>query len=410
MHKRIAVLSYHTCPLSDERGTEIGGMNVYVLELSKQLAKKGYIIDIYTRCVDPTSKKIVQVAPNLRVIHLHAGEEKNLPKKQLIKYLPEFTASLNAFIEKENLIYDTISAHYYLSGLIGLTLKEQYNLPLSITFHTLALMKNLVARSDAERDDLARIEAELMLVKKADRIFATSETDSQYLQTLYSASPKKVFVLTPGVDLATFKRMDKLEAKKKIKANLDEKLLLFVGRIEPLKGIDVLLYSIKILLQKNPDLRLAVDIVGGDISEKPEKWSAELKKLEKIRELLNIGAVVTFVGQQKRDKLPFYYNAADVVVMPSHYESFGTTALEAMSCGVPVITTDAAGVSGLLDKQHNSLVTSANNPILLADKIVNLLKNKKHYDQVSQEIYKDVQDVSWEKIAERFSKFCMPKI
>lgn len=406
MHKRIAVLSYHTCPLSDERGTEIGGMNVYVLELSKQLAKKGYTIDIYTRCVDPASQKIVQVSQNLRVIHLHAGEEKKLPKKELINYLPDFTSSLFSFIEQEKLAYDTISAHYYLSGLIGLEMKKKYHLPLSITFHTLALMKNLVARSEAEKDDLSRIEAELMLVQKADRIFATSETDSQYLQTLYSASPEKVFVLTPGVDLEKFKPMDKLQAKKHIHADPSEKLILFVGRIEPLKGIDVLLYSIKILLQQNSGLRIAVSIVGGDISEKLNKWSAELQKLEKIREILQIGAVVTFVGQQNREELPYYYNAAEVVVMPSHYESFGTTALEAMASGTPVITTDAAGVSGLLDKQHNTLVTSANNPILLADKILRLLKDEKHYKQVSHEIYEKVQDVSWEKIAERFMKCC----
>ncbi|MCL4417287.1 MAG: glycosyltransferase, partial [Actinobacteria bacterium] len=175
--QRIAVISYHTCPLSDERNAEIGGMNTYVLELSKALAEQGYIIDIYTRCVDKNSPKIVEVSTNLRVIHLIAGDPIDIPKKELFKHIPEFKNNLYDFMGKEKISYDIISAHYFLSGLIGLKLKKKIKVPLVVTFHTLALMKNLVARNEDEKEDLQRIKSELLLTKQADKIIATSEND-----------------------------------------------------------------------------------------------------------------------------------------------------------------------------------------------------------------------------------------
>jgi D-inositol-3-phosphate glycosyltransferase len=399
----LAVISYHTCPLSDEAGSEIGGMNVYVLELAKHLAQKGIVVDIYTRLKDENSPKIVQVAQNLRVIHLRAGPLK-LTKKQMKQYIPEFTQSLNNFLAQENLTYDKIAAHYYYSGIIGKELKKQYNIPLSITFHTLALMKNLVARNEEEKEDVERIEAEMDLVKTADTVIATSQKDGEYLTTLYDCPQEKILILTPGVDVNKFKPMNKQQSKQKINAPLNHKLLLFVGRIEPLKGIDVLLYAIKILLKKNPNLCFNLWIVGGDTSKKTEKWSTELQRLEQIRTILHITTKVQFIGMKQQEELPDYYNAADLVIMPSQYESFGITALEAMACGTPVITTDVTGISGLLDKKHDPLVTSAGNPILLAKKIENILENQEEHAKISQELYHRVQDLSWENIVKRLIK------
>jgi D-inositol-3-phosphate glycosyltransferase len=405
--KALAFISYHTCPLSDEKNTEIGGMNVYVLELSKHLVQKGYKVDIYTRQTDPQSQKIVSVRPNLRVIHLQAGPTQNISKKQLQQYIPEFIQNISEFIQKENLHYQSINCHYYLSGLIGLELKKAYHLPLSITFHTLALMKNLVARSDEEKESIERIEAEMKLVQQADKVIATSHKDSQYLITLYDCPKEKILILTPGVDVARFKPMDKKQAKKQINAPSQHKLILFVGRIEPLKGIDVLLYAIKILLKKDSSLCFNLWIAGGDTSKPSDKWATELKRLEEIRNTLQITTAVTFIGMRTQEELPLYYNAADLVVLPSQYESFGITALEAMACGTPVITTDVTGVSGLLDKEHASLVTSATNPILLAQKIKYLLKHDEEYKKISQELFQKVQELSWDKIVTRYTQnFC----
>jgi D-inositol-3-phosphate glycosyltransferase len=267
-------------------------------------------------------------------------------------------------------------------------------------------MKNLVARSDEEREDIDRIQAELLLVRQADQVIATGQTDAEYIKTLYNGTPEKIAVLSPGVNLSLFKPRDKDHEKESIHADCDHKLVLFVGRIESLKGVDVLLYAIKILLEKNPGFQVCVWIVGGDVSEETAKWSKELQKLEKIRELLNISTVVKFVGRKKQDELPAYYNASEIVVLPSQYESFGITAVEAMACGVPVITTDVTGVSNLFDKQHSSLITSANNPILLAEKMKNLLVNEKEYKKISHEVYEKVQDLSWENVAEKFIGLC----
>lgn len=404
--KRFAVISYHTCPISDENDAEIGGMNIYVLELSKALAKRGYFLDIFTRSQDEKSPRIVHVNDHLRVIHLPAGPQASCPKKEIEQYIPEFLENFYDFAKNENLAYQVVSCHYYLSGIIGIDIKKRFNIPLVITFHTLGLMKNLVARSDGERESKERIEVELLLVKVADQIIATGETDAQYIQYLYDGNSEKIAVITPGVNLHLFKPTDKIEAKKNIGASADEKLILFVGRIEPLKGVDVLLYALKILLTAHPELRLCVWIVGGDISQRADEWPEELKKLSEIREVLAINTSVKFVGRKKQEELPQYYNAADIMVMPSHYESFGITAVEAMACGTPVITTDVTGVSRLIDKEHSNLITSANNPIGLAARMKLLLCNEKEYEQASSSVASSVRDLTWDNAADQFIKLC----
>lgn len=401
-YKRIAVISYHTCPLSDSEGGEIGGMNIYVLELCKQLAAKGLEIDIFTRSQDKNDQEIVNVAKNLRVIHIKAGKEEEIEKKKLINYIPEFVDNIYGFINKNKLTYDLVYSHYYLSGIIGLQIKEKFKIPLFVTFHTLALMKNLVARSESEREDIKRIEYEILFTKKADRIIATSVSDAEYLITLYGCPKSKISILTPGVDLKLFKPKDKVKAKQIAGISKDHKLILFVGRIEPLKGIDVLLYGMKVLSENNPQMKLSLWILGGVIDGNFNSWSKELKRLDQLKKLLRISATVTFVGRKHQDELPDFYNASDIVILPSHYESFGITALEAMACGTPVIATDTVGIAGLFDKKHTGLITSANNPLLLAEKIKYLLTNEKDYQKVSHEVLEKVKELSWKNLAGKF--------
>ena len=380
---RIAVISYHTCPLSDEKNADFGGMNTYVLELSKALAEKGYIIDIFAKATDKNSPAVIEVSLNLKVYHLQAED------------ISEFSNNLYEIIKKEKISYDLISAHYYLSGLVGLKLKEKINIPLFVTFHTLALMKNLVIRSQDEKENLERIKSEILLTKKADKIIATSESDLAYIHTLYSCPLERTTLLSPGVNLKLFKPIDKLTAKKFIKANPSHKIILFVGRMDPLKGIDVLLYTIKILIQKHPKLAFCLWVVGGKkIADKKE-----LQHLEEIRKALGITSYVKFVNNKTQEELLYYYNSAEIVLMPSQYESFGMAALEAMACAVPAIITDVTGIAGLLNRKHQSLLTSASNPIRLAQKINNLLTNTKEHKKMSQEVFKKVQDLSWENTA-----------
>jgi D-inositol-3-phosphate glycosyltransferase len=400
---RVAMISFHTCPLAAQEGKETGGMNIYVLELSKELARRGIYVDAFTRSQDTDQPHVVQVNPFFRVIHVLAGPESPVPKKQLISYLPEFIENYHHFVAEQGIQYDLLHCHYYLSGLAGMEIQRRAgkHLPMLMTFHTLALMKNLVARDELEKEEKARIEAEFELVRAADAIIAPSESDKHYLQYLYSAAEGKVVVIPPGVDVANFKPMDQQMAKIFLGIDPCDQIILFCGRIEPLKGIDMLLYAMKIMVEQNPALRVCLWIIGGDVSQQPEQWSKELQKLEKLRALLKLASVVHFAGQQPQEILPYYYNAADVVVMPSHYESFGMAAAEAMACGVPVITTNVAGISSLIDDRHDLLLTSVNNPLLLARQMANLLGNLEARASISRRVHQTVQDLNWQQIASR---------
>jgi D-inositol-3-phosphate glycosyltransferase len=392
--QRVAMISYHTCPLAEEEGKEVGGMNVYVLELSKQLALKGYLVDIYVRKQSNNDAKIVNISKNLRVVHLRAGEETDIPRKILYKYIPEFLENFYSFIKKEGISYNIINCHYYLSGLIGLEVKRKYSVPFTITFHSLALMKNLVARDEEEKEDDRRVRAEILLARNADRIIATSSKDKKYLRSLYNCPKEKISIITPAVDTKVFRPINKAKAKKVVGVNTNEDIILYVGRIVPLKGIDSLLYSIKILQEKDPRLKLSLWIVG-------EEGNSHADKLNYLKTLLNLQASIKFVGKQTQGKLPYYYNSSKIVVMPSYYESFGIVALESMACGIPVVITEAAGVSELFAK-NSPLVASSSSPLLLAEKIGHLLKDKEDYTQLSKAIFVCSQALNWESVAKKF--------
>lgn len=402
--KKILMISYHTCPLAQKEGKETGGMNVYVYELSRNLARLGHKVDVITRCQDKSNQNIVEVEKNFRVIHLVAGPTTPIHKKKLIVYISEFVNSVQAFICDEQIQYDLIHAHYYQSGIIGLELKKAQKAPLIMTFHTLALMKNLVARRPSEQEDTVRISDEFKLVRGADAIITPSATDREYLKYLYTADPSKIFEIPPGVNTHLFTPIKKSLAKKKIGRREDEKILLFVGRVEPLKGIDVLLYAMKILHAQEQHIPIRLLIVGGDISQDRRAWSQELARLEELRHTLGMQEAVEFVGQRPQHELPYYYNAAEVVVMPSHYESFGMVAAEAMACATPVITTNVAGISNLIDDARPTLITTVNNPLLLASQIRRLLTDKEMYRQIQKNILVNIKELDWSVVVKQIEQ------
>ena len=397
------MISYHTCPLASQEGKESGGMNVYVLEIGKELASQGIQVDVFTRSQEVENAPIVEVVPGFRVIHIIAGPRSHISKKSVLPYVDAFAVSVHEYYAKIGEIPDGIHAHYYLSGLIGKRLQSMFSqhVPMVLSFHTLSLMKNLVARDESEKEDSSRIEAEMELCKSSDYIIATSQSDKQYLEYLYDAPASLVGVVPPGVNPEIFHPVSTDDAKDYIHADRKTHMLLFVGRIEPLKGIDMIMYAMKIVKKRNPDLPVSLCIVGGDISQPLPSWSNTLQSLNSIRDVLHLHAEVNFVGKKTQEELLYYYNAADVVVMPSHYESFGMAALEAMSCGTPVITTNAAGISSIIDDEHGKLITSVNNPLLLAEQIEFLLKSREIREAVGQSLRKNVSDLSWCQVATR---------
>lgn len=294
----------------------------------------------------------------------------------------------------------------YLSGLIARQLQDraqsqQQTLPVVITYHTMALLKNLVARSESEREDSVRLEAEFMLAQQAQAIITPSEIESDYVVSLLGAKEQTVHVIPPGVDLKTFQPMNQQVAKQAIGTDSATNMILFAGRIEPLKGLDSLLYAIKIIKQRRPKLPICLCIVGGDVSQPDEVWSTELKRINELKHLLGLHTEVRFVGQQPQTQLPFYYNAAEVVVMPSHYESFGMVAAEAMACGAPVLMTNVMGISERIDTTHRQLITTAQHPLLLADQIESIITNRSERQALSQSLRQSVLDLDWQQVVQR---------
>ncbi len=399
--KRIAMISYHTCPLAYHEGKESGGMEIYVLELAKELSNRGVLVDVFTRLQDEKDAHIVQVQPHFRVIHLNAGPSSHVPKKELVRYIPEFAKKLHAFITKENSTYDLVHAHYYMSGLAALELQNAYKnrFPLITTFHTLALMKNLVARNEKERESDFRINTEMKLIQRSEKITASSVTDRDYLLSLYDCPPQKIEVITPGVDTKLFHRIDKKEAAKHINESPKQKIIMFVGRIEPLKGIDVLMYALKIYLHRNPKSDLKLMIVGG--SNQALATNDELERLKILQHTLHIHPAVEFIPQKQQIELPYYYNYADIVIIPSHYESFGMTALEAMACGTSIIVTDTTGISSIIDKELRNLLISANNPLMLATQIESVLNDQKKHEELQRKVMNKVKCMTWEQVANK---------
>jgi D-inositol-3-phosphate glycosyltransferase len=375
MNKRIAMISVHECPLASSEGKERGGINVYVYELSKALSVQGFDIDMFTRIQDTVNPRVVEINEHARVIHIPNGPKEPLNKRQILSHILEFGGAVNSFIDDEHLTYDLVHAHYYLSGLVALALKDRFpSLPFAMTFHTLGLMKQLTVGTEST-DPPERIPIERTLVTRADKLLTVSDNTATYLTSLYGADPQHIRIITPGVDPTIFFPGDAVPAKKRLGLDPTKRFILAVGRIDPVKGFDVLLYAMKMLLATKPELSrdLCLMIVGGDIGEPSAAWSKELASLERLRKLLGLETAVHFVPPQPQQALPDYYNAAEVLVMPSHYESFGMVALEALACGTPVIATDVTGISGIIKEFPRGHIVSANNPILLAEQLLHVL-------------------------------------
>lgn len=345
------MLSYHTCPLATLGGKDTGGMNVYVRDLTRELGRQGVGVDVFTRSQDDHVPHILHdLGYGNRVVHIPAGPESPMAKEHLDDYAPEFVEAISAFARSKDARYDLIHSHYWMSGIAGLSLREQWGAPMIQMFHTLGEMKNRVARSEHERASAVRLQVEGELLRKSDRIIASTQAELAQFQWLYQADTSRVVVIPPGVDTSRFYPIPSDEAKEFIGQDCNSSIILFVGRIEPLKGIDTLIESMAILMQQGTIDRhnLCVAIIGGDPEANPDQMTAEMGRLQALRMSLGLGDMVAFLGKRDQDTLQYYYSAADVVVVPSHYESFGMVALEAMACGVPVVASETGGLAFLI--------------------------------------------------------------
>jgi len=393
---RIAMVSVHSCPVGNLGAKDTGGMSVYIRELAYELGKQGHLVDIYTRVHDPKDRQIYEFGQNARLVHLRAGEDEEIHKLAVYSHLPDFVYNLESFVKSNALQYDLIFSHYWLSGLAGEYLQKQWNVPHITMFHTLGAVKNTLGVGDSEPE--LRIEAERGLAQNCHRIIAPTEKEKELLIRHYSALPERMGVVPCGVNFDQFKPVSKETARQHLGFASDDKIILFVGRIDPLKGIDKLIQAIS-YLQNIQGLKLV--IIGGGEDSQPE-----IEQLQKLSCDLNISDSVTFPGLIKHEQLPYFYSAADACVVPSYYESCGMVALESLACGTPVVATNVGNLKSVIRQGETGYVVTDNAPHHLADKIALLLSSPDTDTESARSIRASVSRFSWPNIAEMIIKEC----
>ncbi|MEK6223226.1 MAG: glycosyltransferase [Chloroflexota bacterium] len=394
------MISYHTCPLAILGGKDTGGMNVYVRELTKQLSRMGVVVDVFTRSQDEHVPHVVHsLGYGSRVIHVPAGREIPKSKKELAQYIPEFTNNIKNFANRREIEYDLIHSHYWLSGIAGKALKDEWNIPLIHMFHTLGLMKNEIA-GEGEYEGDYRIKGELKVLRNADKIIASTPAELTQLQWLYEVKTDHVSVVPPGVNLKRFYPIPKEDAKEFLDYPKEKRILLFVGRIEPLKGIDTLLRAAACMREMGAMDRndVTISIIGGEASASEEEMSHEMARLTKISKQLKLDNIVEFLGKRSQDMLPYYYSAADVVVVPSYYESFGLVALEALACGTPVVASRVGGLAYLIEDGVNGFYVENKDEVDLSDKLISLIEDKALNDKMGKNATEYAKGYEWEEI------------
>jgi D-inositol-3-phosphate glycosyltransferase len=399
---RIAMISYHTCPLATLGGKDTGGMNVYVRDLTRQLGQLGIHVDVFTRSQDDHVPHVLhELGYGNRVVHVPAGPEHPVSKEELANYIPEFVEGIKAFACEKRIKYDIIHSHYWMSGLAAASLSDAWGgTPIVHMFHTLGEMKNRIARSEEEREGEYRINGEKQVLRQADRVIVATVAELTQLRFLYKANGNMV-VIPPGVDVSHFYPIPADEAKMYVGLKPEDRMVLFVGRIEPLKGVDTLIQAMSGLQLKEKNRPVHLAIIGGDPAANPDEMTAEMARLQKLCDDLAVGQTVVFLGKRDQDKLPYYYSAAQLVVMPSHYESFGMVALEAMACGTPVIASEVGGLAYLVRDGETGFTIPDQEPEELCDKISWLLNDRELHETMSARAVEYAQDYAWEKIAKQ---------
>ena len=397
---RIAMISVHTCPLATLGGKESGGMNVYVRDLTRELGRAGIGVDVFTRSQDEHQPHIKHDLGNgNRVFHIPAGAERPLPKTELFECVSEFVggARLAAALLEER--YDLIHSHYWLSGLVARELRNWWGVPMVHMAHTLGAVKNRVAQSAQEHEPALRLEHEAMLPGWADKLVVSTESERAEVELISNTDNGHIAVIPPGVDLSVFHPYPQERARRELAIPADDKMLLFVGRIEPLKGIDTLLSALQ-LLQQSGDMpaHLCVSVIGGDPAKPLETRHAELDKLMMLCKELGLSDMVTFLGRRAQETLHYYYASSDIVVMPSHYESFGMVALEAMACGTPVIASDVGGLAELVQDGETGFLVPGRDPAAMAECLRCLLSDQELLARLGRQAANYAERYDWKGI------------
>ena len=385
----MALVTFHACPLAAPGQGKSGGMNVYVQQLALSLGNLGVTVDIFTRQHPDSASFIEEISPGVRVIHLPGGDA-NVPMEDLFSYLPGFLKAVREFRAENNLTYDVVHSHYWLSGWVGLALARDMDVPHVATFHTLSLIKMQSRAGEAEPIHRQRIERELMA--DTDQIVAFSPHERDAMARLYDADPDHIELVPCGVDLARFRPLNQEESRERLGINGD-KVLLFVGRIESLKGLDLLVHT---AAQMETCQGMRVLVVGGDDGKE-----GEAARVRQLVQDLDMDEIFDFVGRVDQENMPLYYSAADVCVVPSFYESFGLAALESMACGTPVVASRVGGLSTVIQHGRTGYLKSWRCPEAFANSLEMIISSKRLQNSMGIAARKRAEDLGWDQVAER---------
>jgi D-inositol-3-phosphate glycosyltransferase len=396
--KRVAMLSVHTSPLAQPGFGDAGGMNVYVLELARQLARFGVESEIFTRATASDQPPAVRVEPGVTVRHVVAGPFEGLTKADLPSQLCTFARDvLRIEAAHAPYRYDVIHSHYWLSGQVGAVARERWSVPLIHTMHTMAKVKNAAAVDGETAEPLTRIVGEEQVVDAADRLVASTAEEADALIRHYDADPRRVDVVHPGVDLAAFTPTGRDRARRELGLRPDAPVLLFAGRLQPLKAPDVVLRAARALLDRSPTLRgrLLVVVAGGQSGAGPDQSVA----LRELAGELGIGDVVRYEPALPRERLAQWYAAASLVCVPSYSESFGLVALEAQACGTPVVASDVGGLPTAIRDGRSGRLVHGHDPVDWARTIDELLSAPTRLALMGRHAVRHAAAFGWDRTA-----------
>ncbi|GAA1945610.1 D-inositol-3-phosphate glycosyltransferase [Nocardioides panacihumi] len=398
--RRLAMISLHTSPL-DQPGTgDAGGMNVYVLELAKQLVGQGVEVDVFTRATSSRLPQVVDAQDGVRVHHVHAGPFEGLTKGELPGQLCTFAREvLRAEAAHPLGYYDVVHSHYWLSGQVGALARDRWGVPLVHSMHTMAKVKNDALAEGDTPEPVARVIGEEQVVEAADVLVANTDLEARQLIDLYDAAPSRVQVVHPGVDLSLFRPLDKHSARAALGLPQDAAVLLFAGRIQPLKAPDVLLRAVAVLLHRLPALRgrLVVPVVGGPSGsglDRPESLAALAAELD-------ISDVVRFVPPVSQAELAQWYAAATLVAVPSYNESFGLVAIEAQATGTPVVAAAVGGLTTAVRHGESGLLVDGHDPERWAEALARVVLDEQLRITLEAGALEQARSFSWEMTAAR---------
>ncbi len=399
---RIAMLSIHSSPLARLGGKEAGGMNVYVRELARTLGQQQIAVDVFTRQQAPDLANYIDVAPGVRLVHVPAGPLQPYDKTLILDHLDELTNNIRAFAHTQRITYNLMHSHYFVSGAAALALRQHWHIPVVQMFHTLGAMKNHVARSTAETETARRVEVERRVIHEAEAIVAATPADRDQMVTHYHADPQRIQIIPCGVDSTFFQPQPQATARTALGLPHTRQLVLCVGRMEPLKGMDALIRAAALLHTQQPTLaeQVQVILIGGEPADRQDAWNAEQVRLSELCAALGVDDMVLFAGSQPHTALPNWYNAADVLVMPSHYESFGMVALEAMACGVPVVASAVGGLTTLIEDGTSGVLVPPDTPHLLAHALQRLLQDVEQAASMGQAARQRALHYAWGNVAQ----------